>query len=533
MPILERFDPPANIDDFAPDESQLRERFRSEWSKRVTCWFETAIVGDAWAAENDHPRPNMFNPLGKNIPAQPDATVAWTAFPKRLKDRFETPPPPEPPQPIEEIRRFADEGPSIPWGPSGSRGWQDEYCEWAVDRNTDNKIVRITFTCENPEYWETLWFVSPEKVLALYRKYLRTDAVQLEDLFARDQQNRPIIDRETGRPAYARRNRWNRNLFNGGQNGVMHLISAPNNLFAEIYLAGGASTLRKNDADAAITDKDLLIDCGRYGEAGRHSDPNIGFAVNDNVRRHNASISLANPVGLYIVGLTLDPGDFRLPSGAPSDVSGLDFWTVVRGTKDMTLRAVYEVPEEFGFVVGDIKINGEEIRFGSQLAEHIQVKLSAILGPGPAFPAVHCVKDSITRLPRAFGMFDPDGQLQTRRFLRGTITRKVLLACEDTPSNASIEIEGSGVSLDITDRFQTTDGVMVFIADVHIASDAPVGFRNIALRVDGNPSPAVPCLLEVTDWLPSSPAPLDLNRIAEVGTRLHRLMSLPRGDSGM
>lgn len=42
---------------------------------------------------------------------------------------------------------------------------QDEYCEWSVTRNSDNKITRIDFTCEGPEYWEYLGKVQPETVL--------------------------------------------------------------------------------------------------------------------------------------------------------------------------------------------------------------------------------------------------------------------------------------------------------------------------------------------------------------------------------
>ena len=532
MPILDQFDPPANWEDFKPGETELRNRFRSEWNRRVICWFQTSLIGNAWQVDNDHPRSNFVNPLGSEVPITPHATVPWTAFPKRLKDRFETPPPPEQPRTREEILRFGDDGPPIPWRPDGPRGWQDEYCEWAVERNSAGKIIKVSFTCENPEYWEALWFISPEKVLELYRKYLEDNTIQLEDLYARDQQNQPIIDRETGRAAYARRNPWNRNQFDNGHNKVMHLISTPNNLFAEIYLAGGSSTLRVDSSGNNITDKDILIECGRYGQPGRNSDPTIGFGVNNKVLQNNSKISLANPVGLYLAGLDTDL--FTLPPQAPNNLSPADFWKVIRGTPDMILRAEYFVPEGLGFVVGDIEISGDRINFGSQIAEHIQVKLSANLSPGTAAPAQRCLVAKGNPLPQANSFFDPNGQLRTRRFLKGTSTNDVLLACTDTPSTASIEIDGTGVIIDVTDQFQTQNGLTVFVVDVKIDSNAEVKIHSISLRVNGVLHPEVPCLLEVVDWLPTlaPPFPFNVNRIREVGRRIDQIMTLPRGDSG-
>jgi hypothetical protein len=78
---------------------------------------------------------------------------------------------------------------------------QEEYCEWHVVRDPDtNKIVRITFCSEPPEYWMALFGLVPgdgdggnfpyalfpgdkELLVNLYRTLVSPD-VQLEDLIA-------------------------------------------------------------------------------------------------------------------------------------------------------------------------------------------------------------------------------------------------------------------------------------------------------------------------------------------------------------
>ncbi|WP_315823328.1 hypothetical protein [Paraflavitalea speifideaquila] len=96
----------------------------------------------------------------------------------------------------------------IPYGPYGPRGWQDEYCEWSVTRNANKEITRIDFTCENPEYWNTLWMVSPDKVLAIYKQTLGNPNIKMEDLQLTYQGN-VVNDPGTGRPAYNPLNKWN------------------------------------------------------------------------------------------------------------------------------------------------------------------------------------------------------------------------------------------------------------------------------------------------------------------------------------
>jgi len=501
MAILERFDPPANWHDFSEDESALAEIFHTEWSRRVDCWFKTSQVGDAWNVDNDGPRDNFFNPLGTDHPDEPDAVISWTAFPKRLLDRYETPPPPQRPLSRRQILAIADDGPPTRdnYTPSGPRGWQDEYCEWAVERNSEGKITKVTFTSENPEYWETLWFVSPQKVLDLYRQYLGTDSIELEDLIQRDRQGNPMIDPETGRPRYNRTNRWNRNQANGGENGVMHLISGPNNLFAEINLAAGATVLRQRNG-RPVQDKDVLIACSRFGAAGRNSDPTIGFTVNSLVRQSDVQATLANPVGLYIQSLSTSL--FELPDDAPADADPSDFWHILRGTEDHIMRAEYSVPEELGFTVSDITIDGEPIEFGAQLAEKMQIKLSAVARAGEIVPAMTCLQLKQAPLPEPVAFLEATNFERVRRFAQGSRTRPLVLLCNNAGTGTTAEISGEGIAFDQLTVLRASQNSIALVIDLFIDEDAALGTRDVTLRdANGVASPTAPCLLEVVENL--------------------------------
>ena len=230
-----------------------------------------------------------------------------------------------------------------------------------------NKLTRVTFTCEGPEYWRFLAKVNPAKVLELYRKHVSPE-VAMSDLFSGN--------------VYDTRNRWN----NSTTDGVMHLIQRANTLSAEIELAAGASIVRLRDGVTLTSEQDLIA-CGSYGEPKRHSDPHIGAVINE-LCRGRADVTLANPIGLYIDKLSVD--GWVTPDGADP----LTFWSIARGTPKKTLRVVLEVPAGRGYVVGDIRINGSKIDFGAQIADHITMKLTGMatrLGQSTVVPTNGCV----------------------------------------------------------------------------------------------------------------------------------------------
>ncbi|ESZ51036.1 hypothetical protein X731_03600 [Mesorhizobium sp. L2C054A000] len=322
---MPRFDPPGFLDD-------LDAAGKQAWSQQVSAWLDNAREGDP--ARNDGPRDQFFNPM-TNPPAA-DAQVAvisWNAFPRQVRLNS-----------LSDMQRWrrAD----------AARSVQDEYCEWSAARDpASGKIMRVDFTCEGPEYWQFLAGQDPEKVVSLYRE-LVSPSVQREDLFVGG--------------VYEPRNRFN----NSTSNGIVHLIQDSNTLRAEIWL-GAAATIRRRRAGQDITDAQALIQCSRYGEPNRNSDPFIGDQVNALARRL-ADITLNNPVGLYLH--QFNPVGWVTPDGE----NAMNFWRFTRGSNDHFVRATYEVPPGRGYVVGDIKIDGRPIQFGAQIADFITIKLEGM-----------------------------------------------------------------------------------------------------------------------------------------------------------
>lgn len=344
---LVTFDPPGFLDDF--DATQ-----RSAWHNFISSRMDNAAAGHT-DVSNDAPRPQFFNP--SKIEASADAVaedVKWVAFPRIIQISA----------PSDRARwRRAD----------ASRDVQDEYCEWSVERDpATQKITRIDFTCEGPEYWTFLARVNPGKVLELYKTFV-DPAVQSGDLF-----------NASGR--YEPRNRWNSST----SAGVMHLIQPNNTLSAEIEIAGAATIQRAKPDGTPITDTQELILCGRYGAAQRNSDPFIGARVNAHAR-NKSDVTLANPVGIYFAGL--DTQNWSTPDNTPA----IDFWRYVRGTSDRPVRAVLEVPAGKGYVLGDVLIDGRPIEFGGQVADRIQMTIRAVatrIGQSAAVPVRGCVGDA-------------------------------------------------------------------------------------------------------------------------------------------
>jgi hypothetical protein len=79
-------------------------------------------------------------------------------------------------------------------------------------------------------------------------------------------------------------------------------------------------------------------------------------------------------VGLYISELALD--GFSGPAGEEMTAA----WQVDRGSREerRILRARFEVPEELGFTVDQVLLDGDGIRFGGQIADRIQMVLTGI-----------------------------------------------------------------------------------------------------------------------------------------------------------
>jgi len=437
MSILKSFSTPAFIQEPVLNPTQ-QAQLNDLWSANVEGFTRQAITGDPWNNLNSPIQSSYYDPLKTDIPAgTPALPVTWIAFPNRLNQYLGQHQVPANPYNLNQSQlwQIADTGyyteggvrkpfPGIPqticpqadwtgslhtYGPYGPRGWQDEYCEFSVTRDpVSGKITRVDIVCENPEYWYTLWRVSPQAVAQAYQNTLNFGlpggspnaiTVAVADLYLMDSAGNPVIDPSTGLPAYNPLNKWNTGpVSTRGSNasgGAIHLTSTPNTLQTELGLAGGATVSRIG----GNTNPQALICCSQYGQSYRNSDPHIGQNVNQVVVSASNNVSLANPPGLYIQmpdfsGWTL-PRDPKLPAGAqPSDC-----WQIVRGAAsvndpvtgnpfngNMILHVACQLPAAWieagvSFAFGDITINlngiAQPIQFASQILNTFHIGLFA------------------------------------------------------------------------------------------------------------------------------------------------------------
>ena len=125
--------------------------------------------------------------------------------------------------------------------------------------------------------------------------------------------------------------------------------------------------------------------------------------------RLGATITLSNPVGLYMDHIDLS--GWEAPDGGPVT----DLVSIVRGQPGMIERLEVQVPSERGFSVSDLKIAGEPIQYGGQIAQCITVKLTGTavltgLTPraiGPDSRAIIDPNNAISFLGRAVQLGKP------------------------------------------------------------------------------------------------------------------------------
>jgi len=544
--LLAAFSPPARWEDFSP--GALRDELHRRWDLNVTQWTLQAIQGNPWTSNLDSNREFYFNPKTTPIPAPPTSTtklVEWIAFPNRITSYLGSP------QHLftqDQLFEFAENGrladgttlpyipqnvcpfitsepiPTKPYDPPGPRGWQDEYCEWAVERDGDGEIVRVMFTCENPEYWATLWAVQPERVAELYRQ-LVNPRVRLEDLMLRGADGKPVRD-QNGDVVYNPLNKWNnstRLLPDSG--GAVHLTSPPNNLGAEIGLGAAATLMRYDDLDP----QDLVC-CTPFGQPFRHSDPHIGFTINQAVRELGQRITIANPVGLYI-----QPPDFENlelpPEAVEAGLEPADFWHLVRGEPCMGLHAVFRAPKGYERIkLSTIKIDGRPLRWAAQLTQLFQIGLRGTLIPAGSTPAetsLLCPNDESPPPNRpapyqliAFDVLRAFLGIEVHRggatgvsstaapeVRRGETLRDMALITTGTTADTPIDFPAGGVNVTVK-RFidsqayhvpgNTGGGTFnIFVIDIEVTDRAPTG--QLALRLGSGFNPAGAAYLTVVE----------------------------------
>lgn len=319
---------PGNI------SSELDEAGLEAWSRELSKDFAVEIAQTRSVPNPDQGRAWFFDAVNDGLDNTVTKDIGWTAYPRKAK--------------------------KSQWAlVDDKRDLQEEYCEWEVARQ-GGRVVRITFTTETPEYYEFLWNYDKPQLLALYHQYVST-GVRLEDL----------AGTQSG---YNARNAWN---WPGQSRGALMHMGQPNNtLRAAMNLAAQATWPLVDEQGLDITSEQALIRALRFGDPARHSDPHIGAQINELVRTGH-EVSFADPVGLYIDEIDL-PG-FDIPGG----VSATQLMRVTRGQDGFNLRVVFEAPAGAGFVLHDITIDGRPLRFGSQIAERIKVRVRGAARKAP------------------------------------------------------------------------------------------------------------------------------------------------------
>lgn len=529
---MKQFDTPAyQADKDFKDQPDLRNQIENAWSNYVKYCTINSQMGNPWSSSYDHPRSWYYNPLVTPVTPNKNNTVPiqWGAFPNRINHYFTslfTKVFPNEAQ--DKLHELADIGPKaftekygtqlvVPknpcdptntdtkaFGPSGPRGWQDEYCEWSVTRDTNGDIIAVNFTHENPEYWFHMWKVSQDMVVSLYQEILNNPNVQKEDLYLLDENGNPVIVRETGLPAYNPINKWNSGssaTAEGG--GAVHLTSPPNSLGAEIYL-GAAATILRVVGDKVITDANTLICAAQYGQIYRNSDPRIGQNVNALVYNKKLKISLTNPIALY--GQVPDFTQFAMPDSAEGYTIE-DCYKIIRGTAtnpgtdfypfNMILHSRFEVPAGAQFKLSDIKVQGQPLKWGSQIADVFKVQLAGTGIPGGSdkpqeyppvgdpdvtLPSVQYLLDNNLLQASLYNKLNTFSNLTSciTQIEAGTTTSGIAVLASDANRETGFDF-GPGISVSVTNYQDLGNDNQLFMIDITVHAAASLGEKPLAL----------------------------------------------------
>ena len=386
---MERYQPPGLVDDFARRPAS-QDALAAGWDAVIDSWLHHYA---------DFEGGRFYNPRQDTAPGElAHQPVAWDAFPRMLEKWFEDDDEPDLRrwQASDTLRLRTYGGEPLRRVRDGSLAEPvdvfyrqlDEYCEWYVHRDADGHIRRITFTSEAPEYWRFLasgtraFFEDDDErsrivegdmdlVTELYREHVDPAVTGDDLLWPYDVASYDVVDRKWylyGRAGtYNPFNKWTTTR------GSMHLTHPANTLWGEFKVAARAAVLRRTTDGDPVDDAEDVVCCSGFGDPNRSSDPTIGAAVNELVR-DGLSVSLADPVGLYLAGINLDA--FQGPDGG--QVQGA--WTVDRGDgeRQMAVRATFAPPPGAVYAVDQMRASGTPIGYGGQVADEVQMILTGL-----------------------------------------------------------------------------------------------------------------------------------------------------------
>ncbi|MDR6495625.1 hypothetical protein J2797_005549 [Paraburkholderia terricola] len=292
---------------------------------------------------------------------------------------------------------------------------QDEYVEWHADHDAAGRLVRLSFTSEPPEYWDTLAKLEPELVLGIYRDLVGPQ-VQMDDLFFPDdvyvygayRSGNTQWLRIFKKMDYNRFNKWNTS------DGAVHLTHPANTLGAEVNLAARAANIYLSDGKPADPQFDqdpalTRIACAGYGGINRSSDPNIGEQVGLQVIG-GKRVSLTDPIGLYIFDVDLGSLQRKQDDGTWVPVAREDVLTVVRGQAGGDAPRILHFklagPRDGSWTLSDCRFEQRPLERGGQVARKISMVIYAdALGGSTDDTQKDCEVTMYCRYPSAKGFF--------------------------------------------------------------------------------------------------------------------------------
>src|SRR5580658_3214485 len=194
MSKVEMFKAPAGLQDFdgIPGLAEA-------WHTAVSSWFDSSVASIPHTFGNTGGTAQFYNPASVDPGEKPiEQPIIWNAFPKELLKQFGRDRALIEADRLQTLQQYSGSF-DLPIYSSTFYRPQNEYCEWHAVRDPDtNKIVKIAFSSEPPEYWRALFgdalptdgnntIAFPgdrKKVLELYRE-LVSPAVQMNDLICK------------------------------------------------------------------------------------------------------------------------------------------------------------------------------------------------------------------------------------------------------------------------------------------------------------------------------------------------------------
>jgi hypothetical protein len=232
------------------------------------------------------------------------------------------------------------------------------------------RIQRVVFTVETPEYWHALHGgVVPTAISTRHAAQdgfrFRGDPALTARLYSALLNRRVAVADLASEGTYNAENRWNTT------HGIVHLCQSNNSLRAAIALCASSTVSTIASEGKLITHPQAYCVSQGFADANRNSDAAIAATVNA-LARSGAWVALANPIDLSIA--EVDTSGWALPSGlAPANCLH-----IVRGSPGHAQRLVIEVPTYCADTLDRLMIAGEPLVHGGQLAECITVKTTAL-----------------------------------------------------------------------------------------------------------------------------------------------------------